>query len=102
MKISGAIDRSKKKEFEQTVRFVFNRICDAGTERQLYVEVNDDSVYHFYLEWQNELSLKKFRESEEYELMIGAYIALGRLGKTMYGYGHQVKNLYMTESENEN
>jgi hypothetical protein len=76
LKISGEISNLKKKEFEQTIRFVFNQMPPECLERNLAADVYNDSLYHFFTLWTDEKSLVKFIETDEYQLIKGAYSAL--------------------------
>jgi hypothetical protein len=91
LKISGLVANNKKKEFEQTVQFVFNQLPAVCTERSLAIDFQKQERYYFYSVWQNESSLKKFMESEEYQLIRGAYEALGYYEKTVFGPGTEIK-----------
>ena len=85
LKISGGIAENKAKEFEQTIRFLFNQLPPECIERSLTEDVNNHGHYYFLSLWQNERSLRKFLESEEFQLIKGAYSALGYLEKTVHG-----------------
>jgi hypothetical protein len=76
LKISGEISNTKKKEFEQTIRFVFNQMPQECLERNLGTDVHNENRYHFFTLWTDEKSLVKFMETDEYQLIKGAYSAL--------------------------
>jgi hypothetical protein len=76
LKISGEISHSKKKEFEQTIRFVFNQMPQECLEQNLAMDVYNENRYYFFTLWKDEKSLVKFMETNEYHLIKGAYNAL--------------------------
>ncbi len=93
VRISGTIAAGKKKEFEQTVRFVFNQLPLACSDRNLAIDCQNEAAYSVYTEWLNEPALKKFMGSDEFQLIRGAYLALGKPGKTVCGSAQEIKSL---------
>lgn len=85
LKISGWVHDSKKKEFEQTIRFVFNQLPQECFQRNLTNDKNAGELYSFSSLWINERSLLKFMESQEFLLIKGAYSALGALKTVIHG-----------------
>jgi quinol monooxygenase YgiN len=85
LKVSGEIAGNKGKEFEQTIRFVFNQLPPECTERSLSLDIHNEGHYFFFSLWLNERALKKFLNSEEYQLIRGAYDALGAMEISVYG-----------------
>ena len=85
LEISGDVARNKEKEFEQTIRFVFNQLPAECIERGLAADVHITGHYYFFSIWKNERSLLRFMDSDEFQLVTGAYDALGTLEKTVYG-----------------
>jgi quinol monooxygenase YgiN len=76
LKISGEISNLKKKEFEQTIRFVFNQMPPECLEKNLTVDVNNENRYYFFTLWTDEKAKVKFMGTNEYQLIKGAYSAL--------------------------
>jgi len=85
LKVSGDIAGNKGKEFEQTVRFVFNQLPPECIERTLSLDIHNEGHYYFFSLWLSERSLRKFLNSEEYQLISGAYDALGAMDDSFYG-----------------
>ncbi len=91
--ISGQIAKSKKKEFEQTFRLassVNSRDCLAYN---LSSDTSKEDYYHFFSLWTTDKALKKFIESTEYELMNGAFHALGHIEQSFTGNLSDTRNL---------
>jgi len=83
--ISGHISSNKKKEFEQTFRLAFSSISGDCLEYCLSADTNKEGNYHFFSLWLNEEAMKAFMDSMEYQLMNGAFHALGSVNKTFNG-----------------
>jgi hypothetical protein len=83
--ISGHISINKKKEFEQTFRLAFSSLTGDCLECCLSADTNKEGGYHFFSLWLNEGALKTFMNSVEYQLMNGAFHALGSVKKTFNG-----------------
>ena len=83
--ISGHISSNKKKEFEQTFRLAFSSISGDCLEYSLSADSNKEGGYHFFSLWLNEGAMKSFMDSMEYQLMNGAFHALGSVNKTFNG-----------------
>ena len=88
LKVSGDIAGNKGKEFEQTIRFVFNQLPPECIDRTLSLDIQHDGHYCFFSLWLNEGALKRFLNSEEYQLISGAYDALGMMDMSFYGVIH--------------
>jgi len=95
LKISGVVERTKKIEFEQTVKFVFGQFTADCMERSLSAEIFDEDTFYFFTTWKSEDALKKFMESEEYQLVRGVYDALGVLEKIEFGYGAEINTIHI-------
>jgi hypothetical protein len=93
LKISGIVHGIKKPEFEQTIKFVFGQVTKDCIERSLAAEVQSENAYYFYTTWKSEVALKKFMESEEYQLVRGVYDALGVLEKIEFGYDVEINTI---------
>jgi len=85
LKISGDISSHKEKEFEQTIRFVFNQLPDECTDRSLLQDAFQVGHYTFYSVWQNEQALLKFQKSAVFDLIKGAFETLGFYEDTVKG-----------------
>jgi len=85
LKISGLISKTKQQEFQQTVQFIFNQLSNACLGRNLALDVINPGLYHFYSVWKTEDSLIAFKNSHEFELLMGAFKTLGKYEQTMTG-----------------
>jgi hypothetical protein len=85
LKVSGDIAGNKGKEFEQTIRFVFNQMPPECVERTLSLDIHQEGHYYFFSLWLGERALKNFLNSGEYQLISGAYDALGTMNVSFYG-----------------
>ena len=90
LKVTGFIPENKRKEFEQTFRFVFTQLPSDCMEHDLSIDINFPGRYHFYSLWHSYNSLAVFMKSQEFQVLEGAYEALGSLDRT--GYGELVEN----------
>ena len=79
LKISGSISVEKRKEFEQTVRFVFKLLPDSCFSSHLALDVFNDNLYHLFTLWKSEVDLGKFKRSNEYNVIKGSFQTLGIL-----------------------
>jgi quinol monooxygenase YgiN len=91
--ISGQITQSKKKEFEQTFRLAFSIKTEDCLAYNLSADTSKDGYYHFFSLWTSDAALKKYMESTEYELMNGAFHALGHVEQTLTGNVSETNNL---------
>ena len=85
LRISGDVPENKRKEFEQTFRFVFNQLPDECIEHSLCKNVFIDGNYSFFSIWKTGSSMKAFMQSVEYQLLTGAYFTLGDEEKIEHG-----------------
>jgi len=85
LRISGDVPGNKRREFEQTFRFVFNQLPGECIEHSLSADVFVDGHYHFFSLWLTAKAMKLFMESIEYQLLTGAYFTLGGEEKTTHG-----------------
>jgi hypothetical protein len=90
--ISGEISNGKKKEFEQTIRFVFNQLPQDCIKKELSFDDNPVGHCSFFSLWLSEKSVMKFMESEEFLLIKGAYSALGQMNNIVHGNSKELKN----------
>ena len=85
LRISGYVPGNKRKEFEQTLNFVFNQLPGDCIEHSLSENVFFKGHYHFFSVWLTGNALRLFMASTEFQLLTGAYFALGNEEKTAYG-----------------
>jgi hypothetical protein len=93
LKISGMIVQHKEREFEHTVRYACGLMPDDCLEKTLSAEIFADNTYYFFSEWSTEHALRKFIQSEEYQLIRSAYDVLGILDKIEIGFHVQIKTI---------
>ena len=85
LQISGNVPGNKRKEFEQTFRFVFNQLPGGCIEHSLSEDVFVEGHYHFFSVWITGGALRLFMASMEFQLLTGAYFTLGDEEKTAHG-----------------
>jgi len=85
LNISGEVGYNKKREFEQTIKFIFNQLPSECIHRCLATDIYKEHHYFFLSTWIDERSLSRFIESEEYQLIKGAFDVLGHFDNTVYG-----------------
>lgn len=98
LKLSGFIPENKRKEFEQTFRFIFNQLPADCIEHDLSTDINSPGKYHFYSLWPSLNALGVFMKSQEFQVLEGAYEALGSLDKTSSGELVDNQNLQAAKS----
>jgi quinol monooxygenase YgiN len=91
--ISGQIAQSKKKEFEQTFRLALSVKTGDCLVYNLSADTSKEGYYHFFSLWTTDAALKNYMESTEYELMNGAFHALGHVDQSMTGNLSDTRNL---------
>ena len=79
LKISGSIGSSKHREFEQTVRFVFNLLPGSCYSSNLTLDVFHPHLYHVLTLWRSSGDLLAFKSSEECDLLMGSFRTLGTI-----------------------
>jgi len=85
LRISGHVPGSKRREFEQTFKFVFNQLPSECIDHSLAVDVFSDGHYHFFSLWHTANAMKAFMKSVEFQLLTGAYFTLGGEEKIEHG-----------------
>jgi hypothetical protein len=85
LRVSGDVPGNKRKEFEQTFRFILNQLPGDCIEHSLSLDVFVDGHYHFFSVWLTGSSMKLFMASMEFQLLTGAYFTLGGEEKTEHG-----------------
>ncbi len=79
LKMSGKIPLGKRKEFEQTFKFVSNQLSRHCIEFNLCSDTLMPNQYHFLSIWSTRESLDDFCCSNEFHLLAGVYKTLGIL-----------------------
>jgi len=87
------IVQHRKPEFENTVKYACGLMPDTCLEKILSAEIYAGDTYYFFSEWTTEDALKKFIQSEEYQLIRTAYDVLGVLQKIEIGYHVAIKTI---------
>jgi len=85
LRISGDVPGNKRREFEQTFRFVLNQLPGECLEHSLALDVFVEGHYHFFSLWLTANAMKLFMASVEFQLLTGAYFTLGGEEKTTHG-----------------
>lgn len=85
MIISGEIDNYKKTEFEHSFRIGFSSIPKDCLSKILLEDCNEACQYYFFSVWSSEESLKAFTESADFQLLKGAFQALGKVTLMLSG-----------------
>jgi hypothetical protein len=93
LKISGMISEGSRREFENTVRHACGLFPGDCLVKNLSVEIFTDDTYYFFSQWETETALRKFIQSEEYQLIRTAYDVLGVLEKIEIGYHIEIKTI---------
>jgi len=82
LKISGSIGSTKHREFEQTIRFVFNMLPSGCYSSHLALDVLHPHLYHVFTLWHSASELRMFRNSEEFDLIKGSFRTLGYIDRS--------------------
>jgi hypothetical protein len=85
LRISGDVPENKRREFEQTFKFVFNQLPSDCIEHSLSADVFINGHYHFFSLWLSGSAMKLFMSSVEFQLLTGAYFTLGDEEKIVHG-----------------
>lgn len=85
LRISGDVPENKRREFEQTFKFVFNQLPAECIEHSLSHDVFANGHYHFFSLWRTGSAMKLFMSSVEFQLLSGAYFTLGDEEKLVHG-----------------
>ena len=83
--VSGQIAVNKKIEFEHTFRIGFSSFSNECLSKNLSEDRNKEGLYYFFSLWPNDESLKIFLGSMEFQLLNGAFHALGNISQTLSG-----------------
>lgn len=83
--ITGQIPTNKKIEFEHTFRIGFSSLSKECISKSLSEDCEQEGVYYFFSMWSCNASLQNFMESLEFQLLNGAFHALGYIGQNVHG-----------------
>jgi len=87
----------KKREFENTVRYACGLFPDECIARNLSAKVFSADTYYFFSQWTTEAALRKFIQSEEYQLIRTAYDVMGVLEKIEIGYHVEIITIHINQ-----
>jgi hypothetical protein len=93
LKISGMIADDSKREFVNTIRHACGLFQDDCLAKNLSAEIFATDAYYFFSQWITETALRKFIQSEEYQLIRTAYDVMGVLEKIEIGYNVEIKTI---------
>ena len=93
------IFQHRRREFENTVKYACGLMPEECIEKNLSVEIFSGDTYYFFSEWSTEPALRKFIQSEEYQLIRSAYDVQGVLLKIEIGYHVEIKTIRINQSE---
>jgi quinol monooxygenase YgiN len=85
LKLSGSVPPGKRKEFEQTFRFVSNQLPPDCLQFSLSADIYNTGMYHFFSLWPSAEALNIFSRSTEFQVLQGAYQTLGSQDQNMSG-----------------
>ncbi len=80
----GKIPVNKKMEFEQTFRIGFSSLSKDCISKNLSEDCDQPGLYYFFSLWSSEETLRNFKKSPEFQLLNGAFHALGKVGPRVY------------------
>jgi hypothetical protein len=83
--ISGQIPINKKIEFEHTFRIGFSSLSKDCMSKSLSEDCDREGIYYFFSMWSSESTLQNFMESPEFQLLNGAFHALGSVSQHIHG-----------------
>jgi len=85
LKLTGYIPENKRKEFEQTFKFVFAQLPHECLDHSLSIDHMRHGYYHFFSLWSSAKVLSNFLNSQEFQVLEGAYDTLGSMVSSMQG-----------------
>lgn len=100
LKISGSIGSSKHREFEQTIRFVFNMLPEGCVSSHLTLDVFHPHLYHVFTLWHSASELTAFKSSGEFNLIRGSFRTLGLVDRSFSASLVDEGTFEMTEGDN--
>jgi hypothetical protein len=83
--ISGQIPINKKIEFQHTFRIGFSSLSKECISKSLSEDCEREGIYYFFSMWSCEATLRNFMESTEFQLLNGAFHALGNVSQHVRG-----------------
>lgn len=87
LKISGSIGPAKQREFEKTIRFVFNMLPSACLGSHLAIDAFYPNHYYVLTLWRSNSELSAFRHSDEFSIIKGSFDTLGFDSDSGFGLG---------------
>ncbi len=99
LKMSGFIPPGKRKEFEQTFRFVSNQLSPDCLQCSLSADIFNTGVYYFYSVWPTAESLGAFYKSQEFQVLAGAFQTLGSPDQNTSGKQIDIKLFELLPNE---
>lgn len=99
LKMSGTVPPGKRKELEQTFRFVSNQLTPVCLQCSLSADIFITDMYHFYSLWPTAEALGNFCKSQEFQVLEGAYKTLGSLEKNTTGELQDIKSFQIYDKD---
>jgi hypothetical protein len=100
IKISGTVSAVKQREFQQTVQFVFNQLPSDCMSSNLSLDVHIPELNHLFSLWKSEKAVRVFEESNEYQLLKGAFQTLGSYKGAMVGKWVDIQSFELDQHDN--
>ncbi len=91
------IERQRRQEFEQMVKFACGLVPNQCTEKNLAVEIFGGDEYYFFTSWLSDTALRTFLQSEEFFLIRTAFDTMGALKKIEIGYDVEIKTIHINQ-----
>jgi quinol monooxygenase YgiN len=99
LKMSGMVPPGKRKEFEQTSRFVSHQLSPDCLQFSFSTDIFISGRYHFYSLWPTAEALTAFRRSQEFQILEGAYKTLGSLETNISGEEVEIQSFHVTGTD---
>ena len=96
LKMSGVVLPAKRKEFEQTSRFVAHQLSPDCLQFSFSTDLFIVGRYHFYSLWPSAEALAVFCRSQEFQILEGAYRTLGSLEQNILGEEVEIQSFHIT------
>jgi len=100
LKISGSIGATKHREFEQTIRFVFNMLPPSCSSSHLAHDTFYPNLYHIITLWHSVTEMRAFRISQEFNLIKASFHTLGLFDQTLAAASIDEHTFEVDEEEN--
>jgi hypothetical protein len=99
LKVSGSIAPPKHKEFEQTIRFVFNMLPPGCFSSHLAIDILNSDLYHFFTMWHSQSDLAAFKNGNEFQMIKGSFHTLGIPNSSRPGKLVEIQTFEKTEAD---